>query len=83
MKTKPRFAVLCAVELLPPRLKLAIFWKVPARLKWETIRAVATCRSAQEVMAPAVADPAALGLSRLYCLMLDHVSFRAVSAVNV
>lgn len=63
-----------AVELLPPRLKLAIFWTVPARYKWATLRAAASCHDPQEVMAPAVADPQALGLAKLYSLMLDHVN---------
>jgi len=63
-----------AVELLPPRLKLAIFWTVPARYKWATLRAAASCHDPQEVMAPAVADPQALGLAKLYRLMLDHVN---------
>lgn len=62
-----------AVELIPPKVKLAIFWRVPQRVKWKTIAAALSCKSPQDVMAPVVADPAALGYARLYCLMLDRV----------
>ncbi len=63
------------MELLPPRVKLSIFWRMPRRLKWAALRAALACRKPQRVMAPAVADPRVLGYATLYCLMLDRVCF--------
>lgn len=68
-----------AVELIPPKVKMAIFWRVPQRVKWKTIAAALTCKSPQDVMAPVVADPKALGYARLYCLMLDRVRLSSFS----
>lgn len=65
------------VELLPPRTKLVIFWRVPLRAKLKTLGAVFCCRSPESVMAPVVADPKVLGYAELYKLMLDQVRMYA------
>ena len=62
--------------MLPKRMKLQIFADMPWRIRLATCLAPLCGRSAQQVMAPAVADPVHLGYSRLYRMMLDMVRLR-------
>lgn len=59
------------VACLRPRAKLLLFWWTPRPVKWQVLRTVLTCGSAQQVMGPIVADPKYIGYVRLYCLILD------------
>ena len=66
----------CAVDMLPPRMKLQLFLDMPWRIRLKTCLAPLAGKSPQEVMTPAVADPTYLGYTKLYRLMLDLVSGR-------
>lgn len=60
-----------SVAFLRPGAKLKLFWMAPRPAKWQVLRTVFTCGSAQEVMGPVVADPKQIGYGKLYCLILD------------
>jgi hypothetical protein len=66
------------VDLLPSRLKLQIFVDMPWRIRLATIAAPFKGKSPQQVMTPAVADPAKLGYLKLYKMMLD-MSMRQIA----
>jgi len=56
------------------KLRMYIFCEVPLRTKFRTMMAPVMGTSMEAVMAPAVADSTKLGYTKLYRLLLDHVS---------
>ena len=55
-------------------MRMLIFYEVPLRVKLRTIVAPILGTTREAVMAPAVADSSKLGYTKLYRLLLDHVS---------
>ena len=68
-----------AADLVPNKVKAYIFMGMPRKIKLMTVCAPLMGKSPESIMAPAVADAQSMGYSKLYRLLLDHVSPKTFS----
>ena len=71
------------LDLVTPGFKYRVFTSVPRETQLQAIGRILTFRSPEQVIAEKVADPKALGYTKLYLMFLEHSKKKIASVFSV